>query len=112
MVEIEIKTLGNFIVILFKNVFEIMELSSFPNSHHKLCVRINMNELKILTSDFIKVLLWNGRQAGAPEGASQYCFYEKFNDFCHKFQRFVSIKTYFTRPSQPDICIKSSCSGS
>ena len=43
-------SIGNSIVILFKNVFEIMDLSSFPKSHHKLYVRINLKELKILTS--------------------------------------------------------------
>ena len=52
MVDIEIKTLGNFIAILFKNVFEIIELNSFSNSHHKLYVRINMKELKVLTSNY------------------------------------------------------------
>ena len=55
--EIEIKTLGNFIVILFKNIFEIMELNSFPNSHHKLYVRINMKELKILTSNMQRIIV-------------------------------------------------------
>ena len=57
MVEIEIKTLGNFIMILFKNIFEIMELNSFPNSHNKLYVRINMKELKILTSNFMQRII-------------------------------------------------------
>ena len=57
MVEIEMKTLENSIVILFKNIFEIMELSSFSNSHHKFFVRINMKELKNLTSNFMKCII-------------------------------------------------------
>ena len=39
------------------NIFEIMELSSFPNSHHKLYVRINMKELKILTSNYMQRII-------------------------------------------------------
>ena len=57
MVEIEIKTLGNFIVILFKNILEIMELNSFPNSYQKLYVGINMKGLKILTSNFMQRII-------------------------------------------------------
>ena len=38
------KTLGKFIVILLKNILEIMEPNSFANSHQKLYVRININE--------------------------------------------------------------------
>ena len=48
-------------MILFKNAFEIMELSSFPNSHHKMYVRVNKKELKILTSNFMQriIVKWN-----------------------------------------------------
>ena len=48
------KTLGTFIEILLKNVFEIMELSSFLNLPHKLYVRININSQFYLTSDALK----------------------------------------------------------
>ena len=57
MMEIEIKTLGSFIVILFKNIFEIMELSNFPKSHHKLYVRNDMKNLKSFTSNFMQLII-------------------------------------------------------
>ena len=53
MVEIEIKTLEHLVLILFKNVCEIMELGNFPNLHHKLYVRINVKELKVSISNFM-----------------------------------------------------------
>eukprot|EP00493_Phyllostaurus_siculus_P021500 UN21827 len=34
-----------------------MELNGFPNSHHKLYVRINMKESKLLTSNFMQRII-------------------------------------------------------
>ena len=51
MVEIEIKTLGNFIMILFKNIFEIIELKILTsNVTQHIIVKYNKisNALKCL----------------------------------------------------------------